>query len=92
MNRNLIDSLCKVCNGLGTPKKNSENECMDTVDIEGDEDGDLASLRDILQDHSNASSPADSTTSSGSRKREKQKKIKNHKRDRTSPNVSSNTD
>ncbi|KRT83373.1 hypothetical protein AMK59_4572, partial [Oryctes borbonicus] len=65
----------KVCNGLGTPKKNSENnECMDTVDIEGEEDGDLASLRDILQDHSNGSSPVDSTTSSNSsttKKREK---------------------
>ncbi|KAI4469232.1 ataxin-7-like protein 3 [Holotrichia oblita] len=85
----------KVCNGLGTPKKNSENDCMDTVDIEGDEDGDLASLRDILQDHSNGSSPVDSTTSSNSsttKKREKNKNKKNHKRDRTSPNVNSNVD
>lgn len=84
--------LYTVCNGIGTPKKNSENECLDTVDVEGDENGDIASLRDVLQDHSNGSSPVDSSSNSSSKKMGKTNKKKNHKRDRTSPNVNSNAD
>lgn len=63
------------------------------VDVEGDDDVDTASLRDLLQDNSNTSSPADSASNSNSscssKKREKtsKNKNKNSKKDRSSPNV-----
>lgn len=68
------------------------------VDIEGDDDMDSASLRDLLQDNSNTSSPADSASnsnsSSSSKKREKSKnsKNKNSKKERSSPTINVPTD
>lgn len=64
------------------------------VDVEGDDDMDSASLKDLMQDNSNTSSPADSASnsnsSSSSKKPEKTGKVKtkNSKKDRSSPNVS----
>ncbi|XP_017773578.1 PREDICTED: SAGA-associated factor 11 homolog isoform X2 [Nicrophorus vespilloides] len=79
--------------GKGTPKKLiSETEPIETttVDIEGDEDGDV-SLKDFLQDNSNHSSPVDvsapATPNSNKSKKDKNKNKKN-KRDRTSPSTS----
>lgn len=64
------------------------------VDVEGDDDMDSASLKDLMQDNSNTSSPADSASnsnsSSSSKKSERIGKVrtKNSKKDRSSPNVS----
>lgn len=61
------------------------------VDIEGDDDADSGSLRDLLQDNSNTSSPADSASnsnsSSSSKKRDKssKSKSKSSKKERSSP-------
>ncbi|KAJ3650115.1 hypothetical protein Zmor_021823 [Zophobas morio] len=75
----------------GTPKKSCDSRPTDSLNVEIEaEDDDLASLRDLLQDHSNSSSPADSVSSShsnSSRKKEKSKNKKN-KRDRSSPSSS----
>lgn len=57
------------------------------VDVEGDEDCDIM-LRDIMQDNSNQSSPAESVASSNaSKKRDKSGKNKKNRRVRTSPNI-----
>lgn len=74
--------------GGGTPKKLSDLKPSDpNVEIEADDD-DLASLRDLLQDYSNSSSPADSVSSSHSNSSKKKSKNKKSKRDRSSPNIS----
>ncbi|XP_065166993.1 SAGA-associated factor 11 homolog [Atheta coriaria] len=76
--------------GKGTPKKGSNAlSDMDSVnvDVEGDEDCDIM-LRDIMQDNSNQSSPAESVASSNaSKKRDKSGKNKKNRRVRTSPNI-----
>ncbi|XP_045480132.1 SAGA-associated factor 11 homolog [Harmonia axyridis] len=72
-----------------TPKKNAENDYMDSLNLEAEADEqDLSNLRDLLQDRSNCSSPADSTCSSrsgssGGRKREKSRTKR--RRERASP-------
>ncbi|KAK9892268.1 hypothetical protein WA026_019069 [Henosepilachna vigintioctopunctata] len=75
----------------GTPKKTTvDTDYVNTLNVNVDaDDPDLTNLRDLLQDHSNCSSPADSTCSnrSGSstgRKRERSKNKKSRK-DRSSP-------
>lgn len=71
----------------------TEGSELVNVDVEGDDDMDASSLRDLLQDNSNTSSPADSASnsnsSSSSKKREKTGKVKskNSKKDRSSPSV-----
>ncbi|KAH0820207.1 hypothetical protein MTP99_001646 [Tenebrio molitor] len=75
----------------GTPKKSGEVKPVDTSNVEIEaEDDDLSSLRDLLQDHSNSSSPADSVSSSHSNSSKKKDKLKNkkNKRDRSSPSSS----
>lgn len=81
---------CFVIISIGTPKKGSNAlSDMDSVnvDVEGDEDCDIM-LRDIMQDNSNQSSPAESVASSNaSKKRDKSGKNKKNRRVRTSPNI-----
>lgn len=59
------------------------------VDVEGDDDVDSTSLRDLLQDNSSTSSPADSASnsnsSSSSKKHEKKTKSKGSKKEKSSP-------
>ncbi|EFA07309.1 SAGA-associated factor 11 homolog [Tribolium castaneum] len=77
----------------GTPKKSCEARPSDSVEVEA-EDDDLSSLRDLLQDHSNSSSPADSVSSShsNSSKKKDKAKSKKSKRDRASPSSSISAD
>lgn len=70
----------KIVITLGTPKKTNEPESVEPVDVEGDEEVELGSLKDCGNDRASGSSPVEALCNFNLKKRDKSRK-KNGRRD-----------
>ena len=65
---------------LGTAKKTNEPESVEPVDVEGDEEVEMGSLKDCGSDRASGSSPVEALCNFNLKKRDKSRK-KNGRRD-----------